>query len=348
MQCTGFNPNNHLVYSNRAYCYFHLEEYDDANKDIKECLRLKPAFSRGWYQYAELLEKDGDLLMKEVPELTALAWQRAWTLVIMEKNQPGVNACFRKKHKFWKSVEDNDAINEKEIEKFVEDFWKKPYDARAVWDSLLTKYGRDPEIKRLLQKYGRWSPEWRVRMLDIAPQETVECITYSGFSTLFEHSKYREMVERNAFQRAEVECHAASGAPRPYDHWFVGWSSTPEIEHNKRVFAVHIRATDILIHEETVMGKPTAEQVIDILYQAMVFTSVAQVHYVQPVHIRLSWCMHDEFEEIQQAIGTVDVECELQSEMQNFEERAAIMRGEIRRAFDGYTHLPQDFINMNH
>ena len=353
MQQTGFNPNDHLVHSNRAYCYYHLKQYRNANMDIKECLRLQPTFSRGWYQYALILEQFiGEPIngkpARFIPKLAAIAWDRVWIMVILEKNQRGVNACVRKKHKFWKSLEENDAINEDEIEKFAEEFWKKPYKVRESWQTLISKYAeQDPEIKRLSEKHtygGRISDELGLRLLEVAEEETLECLNFENFVPLFRWSQFRDMVDKDAFERAcdELICERKEGHQRPYTHWFVGWTSTPVIEHHKRRFQIKIRATDILIHQQKVIGRPTAEQVIDILYQAMTFSSIAQVCCVQPQEIRISWCMHEQFEAIQQAMGTLGIVCRQQSRIQYATEEAAILSGELRRGVDGYQHLSRN------
>ena len=37
-----FNPNNHLLFSNRAYSHYLLSNYDDALVDIKQCVSIEP------------------------------------------------------------------------------------------------------------------------------------------------------------------------------------------------------------------------------------------------------------------------------------------------------------------
>lgn len=52
-----FNPNNHLLYSNRASCYFIRLQFDAAQEDISQCLQIDPSFIKGWSRYGRILEK---------------------------------------------------------------------------------------------------------------------------------------------------------------------------------------------------------------------------------------------------------------------------------------------------
>jgi len=44
--------NNHILYSNRSASRAGLQEWDDAIKDAKECIRLNPEFIKGYYRLA--------------------------------------------------------------------------------------------------------------------------------------------------------------------------------------------------------------------------------------------------------------------------------------------------------
>lgn len=52
-----YNPNNHLLYSNRSYCHYLMANYDDARTDILFCIEIKPTFCKGWFRYGLVLEK---------------------------------------------------------------------------------------------------------------------------------------------------------------------------------------------------------------------------------------------------------------------------------------------------
>lgn len=45
-------PTNHIFYSNRSASYAGLQEWTDATKDAKECIRLNPEFIKGYYRLA--------------------------------------------------------------------------------------------------------------------------------------------------------------------------------------------------------------------------------------------------------------------------------------------------------
>lgn len=56
------NPNNHILFSNRSACHFSLQDYDKAADDAKQCIKLNPAFIKGYYRLAQALmeQKDWD------------------------------------------------------------------------------------------------------------------------------------------------------------------------------------------------------------------------------------------------------------------------------------------------
>lgn len=45
-------PTNHIFFSNRSASHSGLQEWDQAIKDSKECIRLKPEFIKGYYRLA--------------------------------------------------------------------------------------------------------------------------------------------------------------------------------------------------------------------------------------------------------------------------------------------------------
>ena len=134
---TGFNPNNHLVYSNRAYCYFHRKEkwsIVNAFKEIMECLRLQPTYSRGWYQYGEIMEEMG------IPSLTSVALLNGWTLSSVEGDNDGIRACFKKHAKFLDSLRENNPEEAEEVGQFVKEFLSEPLDRKKYWDAVCTVF----------------------------------------------------------------------------------------------------------------------------------------------------------------------------------------------------------------
>ncbi|KAL6062795.1 Hsp90 cochaperone [Balamuthia mandrillaris] len=49
------DPNNHLLYSNRSMCLFKLGKYFLSSNDADHCLRLQPAFRKGFFRKAQAL-----------------------------------------------------------------------------------------------------------------------------------------------------------------------------------------------------------------------------------------------------------------------------------------------------
>jgi len=46
------NPNDHVLYSNRAACYTNLRAFSDALKDCEKCIQLNPRFVKGYTRKA--------------------------------------------------------------------------------------------------------------------------------------------------------------------------------------------------------------------------------------------------------------------------------------------------------
>lgn len=55
------DPKNHVFYSNRSASYAGLQDYDKAEADAKECIRLDPTFLKGYYRLSTALMKQGHL-----------------------------------------------------------------------------------------------------------------------------------------------------------------------------------------------------------------------------------------------------------------------------------------------
>mmetsp|Transcript_4697 Transcript_4697/g.6851 ORF Transcript_4697/g.6851 Transcript_4697/m.6851 type:complete len:267 (-) Transcript_4697:124-924(-) len=56
------DPHNHILFSNRSACHYSLEDYTNAADDAKECIKLNPAFIKGYYRLIQALieQKDWD------------------------------------------------------------------------------------------------------------------------------------------------------------------------------------------------------------------------------------------------------------------------------------------------
>ena len=54
------NQKNHILFSNRSACHFSLQEYEKAADDAKQCIKLNPAFIKGYYRLAQALIEQMD------------------------------------------------------------------------------------------------------------------------------------------------------------------------------------------------------------------------------------------------------------------------------------------------
>ena len=275
--------------------------------------------------------KDGIEPYAEIADhLAALSFRRAWNLAFSLGNWKLNNECHRRHNQFWRSLLQRDPQREHIVSEFAEEFNGTPFDHYGYWKPVIPKYvDQIPELSAYSKEGGmRNIPEdlW-IKLIDVADKESTRYWILSEFTSKFQHSKCMEFVERDAFEViAEPDAW--------YDQWSVDWSSTIEIEHNKRKFKVLIHAEDTLIHEETVFGRPTAKRVIDILFQAITYSNVHKEHYLRPRSIRFSWRLHGEFDEIQQEMGKVQVQCHLESRAES-----EMICQEMGTDVYGYNHL---------
>lgn len=54
------DKNNHILYSNRSACHFSLKDFEKAADDAKQCIKLNPAFLKGYYRLAQALMEQED------------------------------------------------------------------------------------------------------------------------------------------------------------------------------------------------------------------------------------------------------------------------------------------------
>ena len=60
-QAISLEPDNHVLYSNRAAAYLGQEKYNEAIEDANVAIRLQPSFTKGYFRKATALQGLGDL-----------------------------------------------------------------------------------------------------------------------------------------------------------------------------------------------------------------------------------------------------------------------------------------------
>ncbi|KAL6070823.1 putative stress-inducible protein [Balamuthia mandrillaris] len=59
----SYDPQNHVLYSNRSAAYLKLSKFDNAHKDADKCIQLKPDWAKGYYRKAQVL------LLTDMPQV---------------------------------------------------------------------------------------------------------------------------------------------------------------------------------------------------------------------------------------------------------------------------------------
>ena len=309
------NPNNHLLFSNRAYCYYLLQNYEDAITDIKQCMHFQPCFVKGWYRYGLILEK-----LDRFGE-AGVAYQTAINLGEYEMKCPNttrktaLELCKSRYLKFMKSLRKTD---KKKALQFMADFGKDP------WASSLHTVMNKLEEKGIevldhdLEELAELHPEAREL---IKRQELAELLSYVG------QSRYRQVIAEGAlkYQNDMFGC------------WNLSWSSKSDIHYNKRLFHLSIAAGQLAIGVEPFFGIPNAQRIIHVLYRKMAYTRMEPLppmYCMKPRIICISFRMKAEFKKIKAAMSALGIQCYLESE---WETRHACDAKGTR--FDGMNHL---------
>lgn len=153
-------------------------------------------------------------------------------------------------------------------------------------------------------------PDWKTRC-DILIEE-------ENFSSCVDQSKYADFVHRGVFKFSK-DISALI--------WEMSWSSTVNVDHNKRQFELRI---DQVTFQGTsgpqgnvmlwnVYGQPTAHQMIQGLYRAMTCNKMTGKQRVKPHMVKLCYRMRREFKKTRTAMAFLGIECFMQSKEENTE-----------------------------
>ena len=281
------NPNNHLLYSNRGYCYYLVQHYADALDDIKVCVRIQPAFVKGWYRYGLILEK-----LHRFGE-AGIAYKTAFNL--SESTTKGFNQCKSRYLKFMKFLKKR---KNKKWLRFMDNFGKNT-EALFIRGLMHTLEMRGMDTRTMdIEELAEEHPEAR---------ELVKRQELARLLCCVEQSRVHRVLPKNAF-----EYHSER-----FNHWSICWSSTAQIYHNKRMFNFSICSGGLAICMEHIYGIPRAQQIIDILYRKMTYMRTEPVPPIKCKKTRkitVSFRMEKEFPEICSAMGTLGIHCYLESE----------------------------------
>eukprot|EP01084_Bolivina_argentea_P072727 132041_1 len=275
----NFNPCNHLIFSNRAGCYYLLGNYEEAWGDAYKCLQLEPTFIKGWYRCGCIFDKQKKYGM------AAIAYQTAYNLSVNWKDNKTKNtykSCYDKQMK---------TIRKQKRSKDIE-FVKKFH----------TPKGRN-WIQTAKQKINELAP-----YAEMNEQYEMKLQKYESdvnFRTLVAHAKYNYFVEKNSFR-----FHKSRD-----DQWTISWSAMSGIHWNKRAFFVTINLghTRCIINYSLIYGMPSSKQIIDLLYQTMTFSNVSNDVCVKPKRIIFSNRFKKQYNAIKKEMDKLKISCRLET-----------------------------------
>ena len=289
------NPNNHLLYSNRGYCYYLLQHYGDALDDMKVCVRMQPSFVKGWYRYGLILEKLHRFGEAGIAYKTAFDLSRS-TRWSSKSGTQAFDQCKSRHLKFMTFLMQN---------------------KNKKWLRFMNNFGKDPEalfIRGLMHALEMRGMDTAIMDIEELAEEHPEAgeimrrQELGEFLCFVEQSRVQRVPARNDF-----EYHDDS-----FNHWAMCWSSTARIYHNKRIFTFSVSSGGFVICMETINGIPRAQQIIDILYRKMTYMGtepIPPIRCKKPRKITVSFRMEKEFPEISRAMGALGIHCDLEREL---------------------------------
>ena len=233
------NPNNHLLFSNLAYCEYLLSQYNEALVSIRHCIDLDPTvrdlitinsslpsttsnaisvvqFIKGWFRYGLILEK------VDQSEEAAIAYSTARDLseyaITNSQNKTGSHGnllkqrrqCTSGYEKVMKLLESKDHRDPFRLigQYFQED--APSFDPEDLFDLR----AKQEAVLNMFEKDG-YTPK-QIELNPICMKLKLECRAME-FSLLHRNAKqaqFRTVVNENGF-----ECE-----PFPR-HWMVSWTS---------------------------------------------------------------------------------------------------------------------------
>eukprot|EP01084_Bolivina_argentea_P012232 22929_1 len=315
-----FNPRNHLIYCNRAYCYYLLSNYEDAVSDAKHCVNIRPTFGKGWFRYGSILEKQNKYGMAGV------AYKTAYNLSINynENQKHNKNPYSLYYTKFMKLLEDEDRLDSI---KYINDFDMK---SNVNWvdkfDAIADKF---PQLKKFMQlsENEEIDEEEMLKFQQMMMQETelVQQKEEDDFRANAAQAKCNYFVQQNLFQ---------FGVGND-EIWQISWSSTFQIDCNKRIICVNIcDKQGVVVNNWLQHGVPNTNEYIYILFRAMAYTNLTKLRCIKPKYISIGYRMRNEFEAISKEMSKFGIVCVLQTKEQN--EKAC---GENNTNIEGWNHL---------
>ena len=316
------DPDNHLVLSNRAFCHFLLEQYEEALEDIASCVRSERAFCKGWFRRGLILEKLDQLGKAGVAYKTALrlsafdAEQRAEEATA----QRNLALCKSRFSKFMKRIK---AEKKDEIASYISEF-----------ESSKARRERREKCKRISEQIREEAPHATSRedLVDIFAQDPRVCELEDErqLASDVQMSRYKECVAKNAFKfyNDANECNT----------WMVTWSSLFVALGNKRQFQVTMDIDQHAQMAAITSGVPTAEQVIRVLFETMTYVEILETGQVltcaKPNVVVLSWRMRDIVRSVSKAMSRLGIRCKINHPMMSMS--ACDKKG---TRSDGFNHL---------
>ena len=304
-----FNPNNHLLFSNRAHCHSLIAEYKVAEEDICRCLKIDPSFVKGWHRYGLILEEFGQL------GKAGVAYGTAFELSLSEfkrsaRNQPNrcalkvmTDRCALSYMRFIGMLQSSNGVYDNKTLEYIESFGTEHHvSVETRMDDMLD------EIKRCGASTA-YLAAMKVARAKSLPHRSVD------------DRMFVKVVQRGRiFATWEGMFEFYEGEHQWYNEWRVAWISTDWIKHNKRCFNLQLYAGGKTVDHLTVFGKPTAKIMIQWMLQVMMYNHMEKLGPMQgikPRVVRLVWRMRNEFDAVQAAMTTFGIHCVLQSEAEN-------------------------------
>ena len=315
-----YNPNNHLVYNNRALCYFILNNYSDAAKDALSSIQANPSFYKAWHRYGTILEKLANYRFAGICYKTAYMLSINVSQSQQQKTQKTRNQYQIHYHKYIQNLKKSGQnkiiqwINNFEkngVKKTFQDWYNEGV-AKLHNPDMMESVERQEKVMRELSQNEEY--------LNSQKEQELFC--------LMSESKYKSFIRGG---NANNNLNETDGI------WTMCWSSSPQIVNNKRDFCILIGSSigaEPIIALHAHYGVPSAKDMLQYLYRTMAFSNRTMEIGNKPRMVFIEYRSRFAFDEMQKELSKLGISC-----LQETYQEAWDVCSENGTDINGWNHL---------
>jgi len=275
------DPNNNIVWNNRALCHYLVNEYKLCVDDAKSAIECKPTFPKSWINLGKAYQKLNELVY------TGVCYKTAYNIIFKYekenyKNKKGLKLGFKKLYNHFMF---NVLKNRKNIKHKIDRFSKKAIKSEEFMRNwMIQNYTfNGSEQAQRFSDYMDANPQYKSVAMD------------KQLNKWINQSRVHYMLNNDLLESKETE-------------WGLSWSSTALIQYNKRQFNVFIsdNCNGQQLCVLTTFGEPDSERILNMIYNCMV-SRLSDYAPIKPVQVYISYRMRHSFDYIKNALNKLDI-----------------------------------------